>query len=356
MDERNVLMRIDGLTTNFHTYAGVVHAVDDMTLTIPKDTVVGIVGESGSGKSVTMLSVMRLIATPPGRIEGGHVWFDGKALDMPERMVAEGPNAGMVDLLALPAEEMMKVRGRHIGMIFQDPMVSLNPVLTIGLQMTESMVAHGLATKDEAWKRGVEMLALVGIPKPEERMHDYPHQYSGGMRQRVMIAMALSCSPELVIADEPTTSLDVTVQAQILELMKELKGKLKSSIIVISHDLSIVAGMADKVVVMYAGRMVEEADVFDLYEKPGHPYTIGLMKSVPRLDAEERERLVPIEGSPPDLLAPPKGCKFAPRCQYAMKICQEYEPPLVTVGTGHRARCFLHHPAAPSVAGFVKVE
>ncbi|MHB8070779.1 MAG: ABC transporter ATP-binding protein [Candidatus Cryosericum sp.] len=356
MDERNVLMRIDGLTTNFHTYAGVVHAVDDMTLTIPKDTVVGIVGESGSGKSVTMLSVMRLIATPPGRIEGGHIWFDGEALGMPERMEAEGPNAGMVDLLTLPADDMMKVRGRHIGMIFQDPMVSLNPVLTIGLQMTESMVAHGLANNEEAWKKAVDMLALVGIPRPEERMHDYPHQYSGGMRQRVMIAMALSCSPELVIADEPTTSLDVTVQAQILELMKELKAKLKSSIIVISHDLSIVAGMADKVVVMYAGRMVEEADVFDLYEKPGHPYTMGLMKSVPRLDAEERERLVPIEGSPPDLLAPPKGCKFAPRCQYAMKVCQEQEPPLVTVGAGHRARCFLHHPAAPNVAGFVKVE
>jgi oligopeptide transport system ATP-binding protein len=356
MDEHNVLMRIEGLTTNFHTYAGVVHAVDDMTLTIPKDTVVGIVGESGSGKSVTVLSVMRLIPSPPGRIEDGHVWFDGDALDMPERKQPEGPNTGMVDLLTLPPEEMMKVRGRHIGMIFQDPMVSLNPVLAIGLQMTESMVAHGLATEKEAWKKAVDLLALVGIPSPEERMRDYPHQYSGGMRQRVMIAMALSCNPELVIADEPTTSLDVTVQAQILELMKELKAKLKSSIIIISHDLSIVAGMADKVVVMYAGRMVEEADVFDLYEKPGHPYTMGLMKSVPRLDAGERERLVPIEGSPPDLLAPPTGCKFAPRCPHAMKVCLEKEPPFVTVGSGHRARCFLHHPAAPTVAGFVKVE
>jgi oligopeptide transport system ATP-binding protein len=186
-------------------------------------------------------------------------------------------------------------------------------------------------------------------------MGDYPHQYSGGMRQRVMIAMALSCSPELVIADEPTTSLDVTVQAQILELMKELKAKLKSSIIIISHDLSIVAGMADKVVVMYAGRVLEEADVYDLYENPGHPYTIGLMKSVPRVDAETRERLVPIEGSPPDLLAPPAGCKFAPRCTYAMNICCQQEPPLVTVGEGHRARCFLHHPTAPAVPGFVKV-
>jgi oligopeptide transport system ATP-binding protein len=355
MDENNVLMRIQGLTTNFHTYAGVVHAVDDMTLTVPKDSVVGIVGESGSGKSVTMMSVMCLIPSPPGRIEGGHVWFDGAALGMPDRMETDGPNKGMVDLLSLSADAMMKVRGRHIGMIFQDPMVSLNPVLTIGLQMTESMVAHGLATNEEAWKRAVDMLALVGIPNPEERMRDYPHQYSGGMRQRVMIAMALSCSPELVIADEPTTSLDVTVQAQILELMKELKAKLKSSIIIISHDLSIVAGMADKVVVMYAGRMLEEADVYDLYEKPGHPYTVGLMKSVPRLDAENRERLVPIEGSPPDLLAPPVGCKFAPRCKYAMNICREQEPPLVTVGEGHRARCFLHHPTAPAVPGFVKV-
>jgi oligopeptide transport system ATP-binding protein len=200
------------------------------------------------------------------------------------------------------------------------------------------------------------MLALVGIPNPEERMRDYPHQYSGGMRQRVMIGIALSCSPELVIADEPTTSLDVTVQAQILELMKELKAKFKSSIVIISHDLSIVAGMADKVVVMYAGRMLEEADACDLYEKPGHPYTMGLMKSVPRLDAEDRERLVPIEGSPPDLLASPVGCKFAPRCKYAMNICREQEPPLVRVGEGHRARCFLHHPTAPAVPGFVKVE
>ena len=351
MDEQNTLMRIEGLTTNFHTYAGVVHAVDHLSLTIPRNAVVGIVGESGSGKSVTMLSVMRLIASPPGRIEDGHVWFAGDALGMPGR-----GTAGMVDLLALSPQEMMKVRGRHIGMIFQDPMVSLNPVLTIGLQMTESMVAHSLATRDEAWKRAVDLLALVGIPNPGERMHDYPHQYSGGMRQRVMIAMALSCSPELVIADEPTTSLDVTVQAQILELMKDLKARLQSSIIIISHDLSIVAGMADKVIVMYAGRMVEEADVFDLYEHPGHPYTMGLMKSVPRLDALERERLVPIEGSPPDLLAPPAGCRFAPRCRYAMKVCLEQEPPLVTVGTGHRARCFLHHPAAPETAGFVKVE
>ena len=356
MNENSILMRIQNLTTNFHTYAGVVHAVDDMTLTIPKDSVVGIVGESGSGKSVTMMSVMRLIPNPPGRIEGGHVWFDGAALGMPDRMEKNGPNKGMVDLLSLPGDAMMKVRGRHISMIFQDPMVSLNPVLTIGLQMTESTVAHGLATNEEAWKRAVEMLALVGIPNPEERMRDYPHQYSGGMRQRVMIAMALSCSPELVIADEPTTSLDVTVQAQILELMKELKAKLKSSIIIISHDLSIVAGMADKVVVMYAGRVLEEADVYDLYEKPGHPYTMGLMKSVPRLDAENRERLVPIEGSPPDLLAPPVGCKFAPRCTYAMNICREQEPQLVTVGDGHRARCFLHHPTAPAVPGFVKVE
>ena len=196
----------------------------------------------------------------------------------------------------------------------------------------------------------------MGIPSPEERMRDYPHQYSGGMRQRVMIAMALSCNPELVIADEPTTSLDVTVQAQILELMKELKAKLKSSIIIISHDLSIVAGMADKVVVMYAGRVLEEADVYDLYEKPGHPYTMGLMKSVPRLDAENRERLIPfIEGSSLDCLRLPVG-RVCPRCQYAMNICREQEPPLVTVGEGHRARCFLHHPTAPAVSGFVKVE
>jgi len=356
MDETNLLMRIDGLTTNFHTYAGIVHAVDDMTITVPKDSVVGIVGESGSGKSVTMMSVMRLIPNPPGRIESGRVWFDGAALDMPDRAEKVEPNRGMVDLLNLPAEEMMKVRGRHIGMIFQDPMVSLNPVLTIGLQMTESMVAHGIADNEGAWKRAIEMLALVGIPNPKERMRDYPHQYSGGMRQRVMIAMALSCSPELVIADEPTTSLDVTVQAQILELMKELKAKLKSSVIIISHDLSIVAGMADKVVVMYAGRVLEEANVYDLYEKPGHPYTMGLMKSVPRLDADDRERLIPIEGSPPDLLAPPVGCKFVPRCRYAMEICREQEPPLITIGDGHRARCFLHHPAAPAVPGFVKVE
>lgn len=356
MDETNLLMRVDGVTTNFHTYAGIVHAVDDITITVPKDSVVGIVGESGSGKSVTMMSVMRLIPNPPGRIESGRVWFDGAALNMPDHAEQEGRNRGMVDLLKLRPEEMMKVRGRHVAMIFQDPMVSLNPVLTIGLQMIESMIAHGIADKEGAWRRAIEMLALVGIPNPEERMRDYPHQYSGGMRQRVMIAMALSCNPELVIADEPTTSLDVTVQAQILELMKELKAKLKSSVIIISHDLSIVAGMADKVVVMYAGRVLEEASVYDLYEKPGHPYTMGLMKSVPRLDADDRERLIPIDGSPPDLLSPPVGCKFAPRCKYAMGICRQQEPPLVTIGEGHRARCWLHHPTAPEVPGFVKVE
>lgn len=356
MSEQEILMRIENLTTNFHTYAGTVHAVDNLSLTILKNSVVGIVGESGSGKSVTMMSVMRLIATPPGRIEAGHVWFDGTALGMADDAEKAGPAKGMVDLLRLSPEAMMNVRGRHIAMIFQDPMVSLNPVLTIGLQMTESMISHGIVTRDEAWERAIKMLSLVGIPRPEERMRDYPHQYSGGMRQRVMIAMMLSCNPELLIADEPTTSLDVTVQAQILELMKELKTKLKSSIIVISHDLSIVAGMADKVVVMYAGHIQEEARVFDLYEKPAHPYTMGLMRSVPRLDAGEHERLVPIEGSPPDLLAPPKGCKFAPRCRYAMQICMEQEPPLVTVGEEHRARCFLHHPTAPDVPGFVKVD
>jgi oligopeptide transport system ATP-binding protein len=267
--ETRTLLHIEDLVTNFHTYAGTVHAVDGVSLTVRRDSVLGIVGESGSGKSVTMMSVMRLIPSPPGRIEAGHVWFDAETLGLPATGKGGG-DYGMVDLTTLSADQMMRVRGRHIGMVFQDPMVSLNPVLSIGVQMTESVIAHGLATKEDAWKRAVEVLSLVGIPKPEERLRDYPHQYSGGMRQRVMIAMALSCNPELLIADEPSTSLDVTVQAQILELMKELKSQLHSSIIIISHDLSIVAGMADRVVVMYAGRVVEDAGVYDLFA-PGTP-------------------------------------------------------------------------------------
>ena len=275
------LLEVKGLTTQFFTQEGVVHAVNGISYKLDEGETLAIVGESGCGKSVGVMSIIRLIPQPPGRITAGEVWFDGR------------------NLLQLSDDEIRQVRGNRIAMIFQDPMTSLNPVLTIAQQITESLQLHLGMDKEQSRKRAVELLELVGIPAAESRLDQYPHQFSGGMRQRVMIAMGLSCNPQLLIADEPTTALDVTIQAQIIDLVKELKDKIGMAIIWITHDLGVVAGLADRVIVMYAGNIVEEAEVHDLYERPHHPYTLGLLNSVPRLDQGHDEKLIPIEGLPP---------------------------------------------------------
>ncbi|MCG0238271.1 MAG: ABC transporter ATP-binding protein [Firmicutes bacterium] len=328
-DQKEPLLVVKDLHTSFFTYAGEVKAVRGVSFTVGRGEAVAIVGESGCGKSVTTASIMRLIPDPPGKIKSGQILFDGR------------------DLLQLSEKEMERVRGNEIGMIFQDPMTSLNPVLTIGLQLTEAIQRHQGLSAAAARDRAVEMLRLVGIPQPEKRLSAYPHQFSGGMRQRVMIAMAISCNPKLLIADEPTTALDVTIQAQILDVLKNLKRQLDTSIILITHDLGVVAGLADRVIVMYAGQVVEEAPVRELYANPQHPYTLGLLRSVPRLDRKEKKPLVPIEGQPPDLLSPPQGCAFAPRCPFAMRICLEEDPPHFPVGPEHQSKCWLQHPQAP---------
>ncbi|GAW92864.1 ABC transporter ATP-binding protein [Calderihabitans maritimus] len=323
-------LRVENLRTSFFTYAGEVKAVDGVNFELGKGEAMAIVGESGCGKSVTALSIMRLVPEP-GKIVGGSILFEGE------------------DLVRKSEREMQAIRGNEISMIFQDPMTSLNPVLTVGLQITEALKRHQGLSGEQARKRAIEMLELVGIPNPERRIKQYPHQFSGGMRQRVMIAMALSCNPKLLIADEPTTALDVTIQAQIIELMRELKDKLGTSILIITHDLGVVAGLASKVIVMYAGKVAEAGSVRDIFHNPQHPYTWGLLKSIPRLDAREKKRLVPIDGQPPDLLAPPKGCSFNPRCEYAMRICLERKPELTECGAGHKAACWLLHPMAARV-------
>ncbi|MFL5800600.1 MAG: ABC transporter ATP-binding protein, partial [Roseiflexaceae bacterium] len=284
----------------------------------------GIVGESGSGKSVTSLSIMRLIPTPPGKIVGGQLIFDGE------------------NLLDLSEEEMRHIRGNRIAMIFQDPMTSLNPVLTIGRQITESLELHMKMSGSEARKRALDLLSMVGIPSSSNRLDDYPHQFSGGMRQRVMIAMALSCNPELLIADEPTTALDVTIQAQILELINRLKNELGTAVIIITHDLGVVAGMADRVNVMYAGRVVEDGTTSAIFANPRMPYTIGLLRSIPRLDEASGRKLTPIRGLPPDLINLPQVCSFSPRCDYFVAgKCDQQVPPLRPVGPDHRAACLF---------------
>lgn len=331
------LLDVKNLSTSFFTYAGEVKAVSGVSFHVDEGEAIGIVGESGCGKSVTVQSVMRLIPNPPGKIVAGEVRFMGQ------------------DLVKIPEKEMTRVRGKSIGMIFQDPMTSLNPVLKIGQQMSEVLQRHEGLSKTEALKRSREYLELVGIPNAERRLQQYPHEFSGGMRQRVMIAMALLCNPKLLIADEPTTALDVTIQAQILELMRDLKDRISTSIILITHDLGVVAGLCSRIVVMYGGKIVESGTVQDIFKRPQHPYTWGLLKSVPRLDAEGRSRLVPIHGTPPDLLKPPLGCGFAARCPHAMKICLQDRPALQTVAEGHEAACWLLHPEAPKVsfnAGF----
>jgi oligopeptide/dipeptide ABC transporter ATP-binding protein len=317
------LLEVRELRTEFRTGAGLVRAVDGISYTVDPGETVAIVGESGSGKSVEALSILRLIPNPPGRITGGEVLFDGR------------------DLRKLSEEDMREVRGRDIGMVFQEPMTSLNPVLTIGRQITETLEQHQGADREAADKRAIELLAMVGIADPQRRLRQYPHQLSGGMRQRVMIAVALACNPKLIIADEPTTALDVTIQAQILELMKSLTQRLGVAQIIITHNLGVVARYASRVNVMYAGRIVEAGTAEAIYHDPRHPYTMALLKSVPRLDQPRRARLDPVEGSPPDLTKLDGGCAFRPRCRFAIDACAQSYPPLAPIGEpGHFAACF----------------
>jgi oligopeptide transport system ATP-binding protein len=317
------VLEVKGLKTQFFTQDGVVKAVDGVSFHVDEGETLGIVGESGCGKSVSVLSVMRLIPQPPGKIVGGEVIFDGE------------------DLLEMSDDAIRRVRGNKIAMIFQDPMTSLNPVLTIGRQIGEALELHMGMKKDEARKRSAELLEMVGIPEAAQRLDDYPHQFSGGMRQRAMIAMALACNPRLLIADEPTTALDVTIQAQIVELAKRLRDEIGMAIIWITHDLGVVAGLADRMMVMYAGHAVEEAPVREVYENPRHPYTIGLLGSLPRLDEIREDRLTSIEGLPPDLIDLPPGCPFEPRCVYAIDKCREVRPELEPVGPRHRIACWV---------------
>lgn len=316
------ILEVKDLRTYFYTRDGVVRSVDGVSFSISEGETLAIVGESGCGKSVTSLSLLRLIPSPPGKIVSGSILFHGK------------------DLLSLSEDEMRDIRGDKISMIFQEPMTSLNPVLTIGRQISEVLELHRHCTKDEARTRILELLKLVNISEPERRIDEYPHQLSGGMRQRIMIAMALACDPEILIADEPTTALDVTIQAQILNLMRELRDRTRAAIILITHDLGVVAEMAQRVVVMYAGRKVEEASVFDLFAKPMHPYTLGLLNSMPRLDDASAKRLVEIPGMVPSMKSEIIGCAFAPRCSLASERCTQESPVLIDHGDGHWVSCW----------------
>ncbi len=318
------ILKVQDLETHFYTREGTVHAVNGVSFHLKEGETLGIVGESGCGKSVTMMSMMRLIPSPPGKVVNGKALYQDK------------------DLLQISDDEIRHIRGSQISMIFQDPMTSFNPVLTIGRQIAEPLETHLGMNKQQAAERSAEMLKTVGIPNPKDRLSDYPHQFSGGMRQRAMIAMALTCNPQILIADEPTTALDVTIQAQIVELVKRLRDDMGMAIIWITHDLGIIAGLADRVAVMYGGYFIEEAQVKALYGDPQHPYTLGLLGSLPRLDASGRERLTSIEGLPPVLYEKPKSCPFAPRCTYRVDHCLQENPPLMTVGVEHRAACWIN--------------
>ncbi len=324
--EAENLLEVSGLKTHFFSEEGISPAVDGVDYAIKKGETLGIVGESGCGKSVTALSVLRLIPDPPGKIVAGDIRFEGQSL------------------LSLNDDQMRRIRGNKISMIFQEPMTSLNPVYTIGNQISETLKLHQGMTTHEALDRSIEMLRLVGIPSPARRVHDYPHQLSGGMRQRAMIAMALACNPRLLIADEPTTALDVTIQAQILDLMTALKQELDTAIMLITHDLGVVAESAARVVVMYAGKVVEQGDVYQIFENPLHPYTVGLLASIPRIDqrARKKQRLSEIKGVVPILTRLPKGCLFAPRCARAMDICAQERPKLMPCQDGQSVRCWLY--------------
>ena len=320
------LLSVENLRTGFDTRDGFLRAVDGVDFEIPQGGTLGVVGESGSGKSVTALSVMRLIDRPGRIAEGSHIHFEGR------------------DLAELEESELERIRGNDISMIFQEPMTSLNPVFTVGDQISEAVQLHQNVGHKDAMDRAVEMMQLVGIPSPAQRVQDYPHQLSGGMRQRVMIAMALSCNPKLLIADEPTTALDVTIQAQILELLNELKAKLGMAVLLITHDMGVIAETAQRVMVMYAGKVVEEAPVKELFKEPLHPYTQGLLRSIPRIDtaAIHKQRLEAIPGVVPSLLNLPQGCRFAPRCQFVKPMYTEKEPPLKEVKPGHKVACWLY--------------
>ena len=321
----DVILKVDGLKAYFSTYAGEAKAVDDVSFELRKGETLGIVGESGSGKSITNLSLIKLIPSPPGKIIAGTAIIDGES-----------------DIFAMNEKQMKELRGNKIAMIFQDPMTSLNPFLRISIQMIETLVLHQGMNKKEALKKSVEMLELVGIPNPEKRVFDYPHQFSGGMRQRVMIAMALSCDPEILIADEPTSALDVTIQAQILELIQALSKRLGTAVIMITHDLGVVAGMCDTVIVMYAGKIVEKGTNDDIFDDPKHPYTQGLIKSVPRLGRSSKGRLFSIEGQPPSLIDLPECCPFHPRCDSVMDKCRTNIPGVTKLADNREVRCFLY--------------
>ncbi|MCM3766334.1 ABC transporter ATP-binding protein [Neobacillus niacini] len=325
------LLEIKDLKVNFHTYLGEVQAVRGVSFHVNQGEIVALVGESGCGKSVTAKSIMKLLPTAFSHYKSGEILYHS------------------MDLLKVQEKEMETIRGNEISMIFQDPMTSLNPTSKIGEQIIEGLMKHKKVSKSEAYRKAKELLELVGIPQPEKRMNQYPHEFSGGMRQRVVIAMALVCEPQLIIADEPTTALDVTIQAQILKLIKDLQFKLNTSVILITHDLGVVAEICDRVVVMYAGEVVESGKVEEIFANPSHPYTKGLMKSVPRLDMSRNESLYSIVGSPPNLLHPPNGCAFYSRCEYAMKVCQKHSPNLMEINTTQQTACWLYHPMANPV-------
>ena len=320
---KGLLLSMEDLRTYFYTSEGVVKAVDGVSWDVNEGETVALVGESGSGKSVSALSVMRLIPEPPGRTLSGRIMFDGE------------------DLVQMPQRQLRRIRGNQISMIFQEPMTSLNPVLTVKRQLTETLELHLKLKKAEAKERAIDLLRLVGISDPESRVESYPHQFSGGMRQRVMIAIALSCNPKLIIADEPTTALDVTIQAQVLEVMNDVAKQFNTAVLLITHNLGVVARYAHRVNVMYAGHIVERGMARDIYANPMHPYTLGLLKSVPRLDEPRKSKLQPIEGSPPDLAHLPVGCPFQPRCRFAVEKCSEENPPLLPVGEGHMSACWV---------------
>jgi len=324
----DTILEVKDLRVSFNVRGGEVQAVRGVDFDVKKGEAVAIVGESGCGKSVTAQTIMRLIPSPPSVIKSGSIKFKGE------------------DLIKKSEKEMEAIRGKDIGMIFQDPMTSLNPTLTIGRQITEGLIKHQKMTKQAAKERAIEILKLVGIPNPEARFAQYPHEFSGGMRQRAMIAIALACNPSLLIADEPTTALDVTIQAQILTLMKDLQSRLGTSIILITHDLGVVADMCDRVIVMYAGKVVETGTKWEVFKNPKHPYTKGLLRSVPRLDQKKDEELIPIIGTPPDLIKPPAGCGFCARCDEAMEICKTQDAGMTEISPSHKAACWLNHPMA----------
>lgn len=323
------LLEVNDLKVSYHSYAGEVQSVRGVSFTVDKAQSVAIVGESGCGKSVTAKTIMGLIQTPPGEIkEGSQILFEGK------------------NLLEMSEKEWQAYRGKDCAIVFQDALAALNPTLTVGRQIAEKILVHTDMTRQEAYREAQRLLTLVGIPNPEKRLRQYPHEFSGGMRQRAMIAIALACQPKLLIADEPTTALDVTIQADIIDLLKQLQQELHMAVILITHDLGIVADIAKKIVVMYSGKVVETGSHYDIFYNPKHPYTQALLRAVPRLDVDEEQELESIEGTPPNMIAPPKGCAFCTRCKHCMRICQSQEPPLYEFEDGHTAQCWLYHELA----------